>query len=174
MSETLLQPGGILALGAGVAWGAFALPDSGVSPEAISLQKSFKEYASHLEVSESLFGDKAQLISHLNELCAECSEDDWDGYGAEAVSDTVLLCAETFIRALPDGIAMPEISAEPDGQISFDWLPTKTKTFTLSVGSSDRLAYAWIDGSNRGHAVDLFEGDQLPPRVLGELQRILS
>jgi hypothetical protein len=174
MPKTLLQPGGILALGAGVTCGAFALPDSGVSPEAFSLQNSFREYASHLETSESLFGDKAQLISQLNELCAECSEDDWDGYGAEAVSETVSLCAEAFIRALPDGMAMPEISAEPDGQIAFDWLPSKTKTFTLSVSSSDRLAYAWIDGSNRGHAVDLFEGDKLPPRVLGELQRILA
>jgi len=114
------------------------------------------------------------VISNVRSFADQCSEDDWDGYRAEAVSDTVLLCAEAFIRALPDGLAMPEISAEPDGQISFDWLPTKTKTFTLSVGSSDRLAYAWIDGSNRGHAVDLFEGDQLPPRVLGELQRILS
>ena len=77
------------------------------------------------------------MIPALRSFAKQCSEGDWDGYGAEAVSDTGLLCAETFIRALPDGIAMPEISAEPDGQISFDWLPTKTKTFTLSVGSSN-------------------------------------
>ena len=90
------------------------------------------------------------LLTKLNRLSVECSEDDWDGYGAESVKATALLRAEAFVRALPDNIPLPEVSVEPDGAVAFDWMPLPSKTFTLSVSGSNRLAYAWIDGTDRG------------------------
>ncbi len=173
MYQSLLKPA-ILAAGAtgAVTWGGYAVPGSGVSEEASSIVDNFNVFIEHQQNSEALFGAKAQLISALRELAVECSEDDWDGYGANGVSEAVALRAEAFIRALPEDIPAPEISAEPDGQVSFDWLPSGTKTFTLSVNAGNRLAYAWIDGANRGHAAELFDGNALPARVLEELLRI--
>lgn len=112
------------------------------------------------------------LISKLHQLANECAVVDWDGYGAEAVNAGALMCAEAFVRALPDELPLPEISIEPDGAIAFDWMPHLTKTFTLSVGGSNRLAYAWIDGTDRGHAAVRFDDAEIPPRVLTELQRL--
>ena len=114
------------------------------------------------------------MIGEMREIAAECANENWDDYGAKAISETVFLRAEAFIRALPDSIPEPEISAEPDGQVSFDWLPSRTRTFTLSVNSSNRLAYAWIDGANRGHAAEVFERGSLPRRLLNELENITS
>lgn len=147
---------------------------SGVSDEASSIVRDFESFFKHQEASESLFGKKARLISEIHELVAECAENNWEGYGAHAVSEAVLLRAEVFIRALPDEeeFPSPEFSAEPDGAISFDWMPSRTKTFTLSVNSTDRIAYAWIDGVDRGHAAEQFTGGKLPTRVLEELKRI--
>ena len=113
-----------------------------------------------------------KALTDLREIAAECAEDDWDDYGAIAVNEAVVLRAEALIRALPESIPAPRISAEPDGQISFDWLPSRTRTFTLSVNSGNRLAYAWIDGANRGNAAEVFERGVLPSRLLNELQQI--
>jgi len=174
MSQAVFKPA-ILAASATsmAAWGGYAVPTSGVSDDAFSINENIKRFAQQQELSESLFGIKAQLLSDLQGLATECAEDDWDGYGAEAVSESVLIRAEAFIRALPENIPTPELSAEPDGEISFDWLPSRTKTFSLSVNAGNRVAYAWIDGANRGHAAELFDGRMLPVRALEELQRVV-
>jgi hypothetical protein len=112
------------------------------------------------------------LLKSLNQLAEGCAEDDWDGYGAEAVNPAALARAEALVRALPDDLPLPEISIEPDGAIAFDWMPYPTKTFTLSVGGSNRLAYAWIDGTDRGHATVRFDDAEVPSRVLTELERL--
>jgi hypothetical protein len=152
----------------------YASSETGVSAAAVSLRESFNRFVAHQENSESLFGAKAQLISELRELAAECAAEDWDGYGALPIKRSVLLRAEAFIRALPDSIPAPEISAEADGQISFDWLPSRTRTFTLSVNAGNRLAYAWIDGANRGNAAEVFDSGCLPSRLLRELKQITA
>ena len=173
MSQTFLQPG-LIAFGLGAACGGYGAPQNGVSEEASYIVKDFESLLKHQEASESLFGKKARLISELHEVAAECSEDNWDGYGATAVSEAVFLRAEALIRALPteEDFPVPEFAAEPDGAISFDWLPARTKTFTLSVNSTDRLAYAWIDGIDRGHAAEQFTDGNFPKRALEELKRI--
>ncbi|MFP4166570.1 MAG: hypothetical protein ACLFUF_05310 [Opitutales bacterium] len=173
MSESVLTAG-FLPMGATAAFAASScfVPASGVSEEAVQLHDYAAEISERFESSQALFGDKMRLLSELHELAEECVEDDWDGYGAEAVNAAVLARAEAFVRALPDDLPLPEISAEPDGAIAFDWMPLSTKTFSLSVSRSDRLAYAWIDGTDRGHAAVKFEGMEIPPRVLTELERL--
>lgn len=112
------------------------------------------------------------LLHRLHHLANTCAVDAWDGHGAEAVNAAALARAEAFVRALPDDFPLPEISIEPDGGIAFDWMPHPTKTFTLSVTESNRLAYAWIDGTDRGHAAVRIDGSEIPPRVLAELERL--
>ncbi len=171
MSQSLYLP--IVATGF-IPLGGYATAQSGVSDEAVLLSDNFARLYAHQESAESLFGDKSQLISDLRAIAVDCAQADWDGYGAKPVSHTVLLRAEAFIRALPTSISAPEISAEPDGQISFDWLPSRTRTFTLSVNTGNRLAYAWIDGANRGNAAEVFERGSLPTRLLNELQHVTT
>ena len=147
---------------------------SAVSYEA----EAAKEYASmvydHVESSWALFGRKEEIINKIRAFGIECSEADWDGYDAEPVSPDALERAEAFIRSLPESISMPEVSVEPDGDISFDWLPTTTKTFSVSVGTSDRFSYAWFDGTDRGHGVARSSNGEVPARILQEIHRITS
>lgn len=171
MSQSLYVP--IVATGF-IALGAYATTQSGVSDDAVLLSDNFARINAHQESAESLFGAKSQLISDLRLIAAECAQEDWDDYGSQPVGEAVVLRAEALIRALPESIPAPEISAEPDGQISFDWLPSRTRTFTLSVNVSNRLAYAWIDGANRGNAAEVFERGALPSRLLNELRHITA
>ncbi|MES2996895.1 MAG: hypothetical protein V4733_08805 [Verrucomicrobiota bacterium] len=103
---------------------------------------------------------------------AECSEENWDGYGGAAVEGSAVKLAREVIRSLPEDIPMPEFSVEPDGCIALDWQPSHIRNFTLSAGKSHRLPYAWMDGTERGYAVAGFLNGQLSPRVLDEIRRI--
>lgn len=138
-----------------------------------ALRSNAVEVTKHVERSVALFGPKADALDHLYSVAMECSTPDWDGYGAEAVNLEALYRAERLLRSLPEGFPLPEFSVEPDGAISFDWLPTRTRNFSLSIGGSDRLAYAWLDGTDRGHAVARSSSGEVPKRILEELSRIV-
>ena len=129
--------------------------------------------AKHVERSVALFGGKTEALGKLHSIAQECSAPDWDGYGAEAVNPEALHRAERLLRSLPEGFPLPEFSVEPDGAISFDWLSTRTRSFSLSIGGSDRIAYAWLDGTDRGHAVARSSSGEVPDRILEELSRIV-
>ena len=121
-----------------------------------------------------LFGGKSAAISRLRALATECGLQDWDGNDASAIDPSALQNAEDFVRALPEGIPMPECAAEPDGAISLDWIQSRHRLFSVSVGQSSRLAYAWLDGADKGHAVARFDGFIVPRLVLSGIQSILN
>jgi hypothetical protein len=125
--------------------------------------------ATSVERSVALFGKKAESLNMLRRLAEECAQADWDGYGAAPVNPVAVKRADDFIRSLPDQHPVPEVSVEPDGCISLDWIPNRTQTFTVSIGETDRIPFAWVDGTNRGHAVARsFDGD-VPRHVLNGL-----
>jgi hypothetical protein len=152
----------------------YATKSSAVSAEAQVVKRSASAMARDAEKSQFLFGEKAVLISSLRDIASECSEPDWDGYGARAIDPVSLLNAESFVRAMPEGLPLPECAPEPDGAISLDWIQSKRRFFSLSVGGSNRLAYAWLDGYDIGHAVAHFDGLSVPARVLDTIKSIVN
>lgn len=152
----------------------YAQAASAVSAEAESVRRNSAAVFSMVEVSQALFGDKAGAISEMKLLALECSTPDWDGHGAVEIDPFVIQIAEDFLRALPDSIRMPEFAPEPDGAISLDWIESKHRMISVSIGKSFRLPYAWLDGSNRGYAVERFDGSNIPGRVLHDIQSIIG
>jgi hypothetical protein len=75
---------------------------------------------------------------------------------------------------LPDGLPLPEIGAEPDGAVALEWINSRYRRLSLSVGNDSSLVYAWLDGTKKGHSVTDFDGVQLPERLLTEVRRIMS
>ena len=127
----------------------------------------------HIERSWVLFGPKENALNRLYKLATECAGD-WDGYGAEAVSQSAVERSAHFIRQLPEGLPLPEISVEPDGEIALDWSPTSTQTFSVSIGNADRMACAWVNGTKHGHVVAYSNNGEIPSRILQEIQLITN
>lgn len=144
------------------ALGRYGRIDTSVSEEVKDIQIETMKY---LEGSQALFGPKDAVISLLEEIAGECSEKNWDGYGAEPVSWIAVYNAKDFIRALPDGFPIPEAAPEPDGSISLEWIAPNRRV-ALSVGDDYRLAFAWLDGSESGNAVVNFSGINIPESFL--------
>jgi len=147
---------------------------SAISREAHAVHKAATRVAESAERSLALFGEKATALSQLAAVATECGEQGWDGDDAVAIDPIAVLLAERFVRALPEGVALPEFTPEPDGSISLDWIQSRNRLFSLSIGRSNRLAYAWLDGTDKGHGVAHFDGQNIPPRVLEAIKDIVG
>jgi hypothetical protein len=141
---------------------ALAGEDTAISREAHEVRKAAREVAEASERSLALFGAKAEALSQLAALATECAEPGWDGHDAAAIDPNAVLLVQRFLRAMPDDLPIPEFAPEPDGSISLDWIRSRNCLFSLSIGRSGRLAYAWLDGTNKGHGVARFDGRDVP------------
>lgn len=151
-----------------------ASPGSAVSPAAESIQHGARSMVSALERSQALFGTKARAISDLWKLANECADAGWDGCDAAPINLQAVHKAVAFIRALPGLLPLPEFAPEPDGAVSLDWIVSRSRLFSVSAGASGRLAYAWLDGADRGHAVARFDGTTIPARILDGIHAITA
>lgn len=147
---------------------------SAVSSAAAEIVQATCALFETAERSEFLFGDKAEALSQLWTMATECEEANWDGAGAVPIDSEAIRNAAEFVRALPSRVPLPEFAPEPDGAVSLDWIQSRNRMFSLSMGRGPRLAYAWLDGSDKGHAVIRFDNRRIPARLIEDICRIMS
>lgn len=83
-----------------------------------------------------------------------------------SVDPKTIRAAIEFAYSLPRFGPMPEISADPDGEISFDWVGPSGEMFSVSVNSQNRLAYAgWFGEKSRIHGIEQLAEDCPQPIV---------
>jgi len=162
-----------IALAGYAALNAAARNGSAVSPESLALRATACSAVAAAERSYALFGTKATAISGIWALVAAHAEPGWDGEEARPISAAAGRMAAAFVRALPEDVPMPELAPEPDGSISLDWIQSRTRLFSISAGKRDRLAYAWLDGTDSGHGVARFDEERIPPLVLDAIREIV-
>jgi len=116
-----------------------------------------------------------QIDSKLSELLESHGISGWDGAEAPALADATIVNVRAFIQALPPWVPDPEFAVDPDdGAVSIEWHGGPARVFSVSVGLTDRLACAGIDGTASWHGVVHFETGNLPDFVLQSIQRILA
>ncbi len=52
-------------------------------------------------------------------------------------------------------------------------MPSRTRAFSISVDDSGRLAFAWMNGSDRGHGVVRFQ-DSIPAPLFSQLTDLID
>jgi hypothetical protein len=164
----------VVSLSGHLALQALASGGNAISPEAQVLRHAASALVKSAEQSQALFGKKAEALSRLAALAGECAGEGWDGESAAAIDPWAVLWAGRFVRALPEGMPLPEFAPEPDGAISLDWILSRNRLFSLSVGHTARLAFAWLDGSDSGHGVARFDGQNIPQRILQGIEDIVG
>ena len=152
----------------------YARGSSAISSEAQAVRGAVSAVVESVERSQVLFGEKSVAISQMMALANECAEAGWDGNDAAPIDRAAIHTAVKFIRALPNDVPLPEFAPEPDGSISLDWIQSRNRLFSLSVGSTNRLAYAWLDGSDKGHGVAWFDGERIPLRIIEGIIGIMN
>lgn len=111
-------------------------------------------------------------LEELEKVYEECSEANWDGYGAMPISRATYSKARKLLRMMPSSLPRSDISAEPDGEITFEWYKEKYFVFVISVGSDNLITYAGLFGeSNKIHGTEYF-ADELPEIIRHCIRRL--
>lgn len=147
---------------------------SAISAEAHVVRSAATEVAESTERSVSLFGKKAEAIAQLDDIVTEHVTNARDDDDAVRVSPTTVGLAKQFIRVLPEDFPLPEFDLEPDGEISLEWSQSRNRVVSLSIGATDRVPYAWLEGAESGHGVASFDGRNVPRSVLDAIERIVG
>jgi hypothetical protein len=168
-----------LSIAASVWLGSAALKEcvktgSAQSQAAGDVAEKIAVILNETEAFEVLHGPKSDAFAKLMAIATNCVQADWDGDGAQPINEMAVQNAEAFIRAIPDDMPMPEFAPEPDGYISLDWMDGQHSLFSLSVGADNRLAYAWLAGTNKGHAVARFDGITIPPMIKSGVESVIG
>jgi hypothetical protein len=77
--------------------------------------------------------------------------DGWDGPGSKGVEQSTHYYAEQFLKLLPSHVAFPDIAADTDGEILFEWDRGRRQVFTVSVGREGVLSFAGLFGQEKIH-----------------------
>jgi hypothetical protein len=108
---------------------------------------------------------RRQALAEVQSTFEECAEPDWDGYGAQGVRPETYAQAVRFLLALPTTVPKPEVTAEPDGEIAFEWYRSGACVFVVSVGEGGILTYTFRRGRRKAWGVTFLE-DEVPRDVL--------
>ena len=103
--------------------------------------------------------------SALDEAFQNCSEADWDGYGAAPADELSREWARKVLAAFPIRLGVPEIAFEPDGDAGLEWWRGPDRVLTVSVGRNGELRYAARLNGARVIGAGMF-ADGLPKRLV--------
>ena len=112
-------------------------------------------------------------IDELGEVYLEAVEPGWDGYGAQPISEQVLENAVAFLCALPPDLPMPEVSADAQGDIHFEWSVNSYRTLSVSISPAGLLSYAGLFGPSRTRGLELLTGG-IPHSIISNIRRVFE
>ena len=75
-----------------------------------------------------------------------------------------------FAFLLPRSLPIPEVAADPDGEISFDWIKSQ-KLFSVSIGADGKISYAGrFSAKSKVHGTEQFS-EAIPSEVLRGIEK---
>jgi hypothetical protein len=143
------------------------------SAEAGQIASAFQDSCRHLCASQSFGASHRASLEELSSVAEECKKPNWDGQGAAAISSETYLLAYKFIEALPIGIPVFSISAEPDGHLTFEWFRSSRRLLSVSIGPQGELHYAASLGLRKRYGTEPFFGE-VPGVVLELVSEVLA
>ena len=96
-------------------------------------------------------------------------DDNWDGAGSKRVEHSTYGYAQQFLQFIPNNMALPDIVADPDGEILFEWDYGPRQVFSVSIGRDGMLSYAGLFDRNKVHGRVPFVG-ALPSDILNSFE----
>ena len=160
--------------------GATALRDvsnrrSGFSESAHIVARQVQTLVGKNEEAFSATALRSAVLSDLVNLAKEHSKRGWDGVEAPPVLRIAAQQSRNLILALPADIPDPELAVDPDdGAVALEWYAGPSRVFSVSVGTSQRLPYAGIDGIDAWHGVARHDHTKVSGFILEGIRRVMA
>lgn len=146
---------------------------SGWSAVSDYVAKQSTKIVEHLRKSNSLGAGIDTAIEELRDIANECALLGWDGYNATPIENITLNQAMRFLNALPLGMNVPLVGAEPDGQITFEWSLSPRRILSVSISKEGEVHYAALIGTSKHYGSERFFGE-ISPDILNLARRAIT
>lgn len=142
--------------------------NTGASPESKNLENKLCEIVFH-------FRQRAERDRAFSELARAMSagfDEARDQYSSIKVDARVSQLACRFLNTLPSTIPAPEVGLDPDGEISFTWIVTRDRQFSVSLSPEGITSYAGVfGGGSTIHGTEIFD-DTVPMPIIDAIRRL--
>lgn len=135
--------------------------DRAFSPEGTELTAKVVAALESLWATETVGAPLQARRFALAEAVHECSEPNWDGYGAAAASQLSVHWAGRVLEALPSDVPSPEVAFDPDGDVVLEWSPSTGRMLSVSIGGAGEVRFALRTPSKKLSGIETFS-DELP------------
>jgi len=146
---------------------------TGFSPEAEKMLGMLKDALDHLWQTSVREQRLEEAVAALNDVYQECCESNWDGYGAQAITEGAYQEAFKFLTLLPLNVPIPEVVPEPSGAIGLEWSRGRYFVFVASFSGENFITYAGVFGVNKIHGIEYF-ADSLPSIIVENIRRLYT
>jgi len=153
--------------------GGYVAPNNAVSSESIRIRKLFYDFIFHRYFQNSVDNVYSLCLPQFQELLEEYSEDNWDGFGSNAINIDSYKNAHTFLLTLPASTPLLEVVVEPAGEVAFEWYVNPSKVFSVSVGPKGELHYAGIFNQSQISGLEYFE-DDIPGIIIDQINKLFD
>jgi hypothetical protein len=113
-------------------------------PLAISLAPKIDV---HIPENGTSYADR--IVKELKRVCKQYSTKNWDGYGAQPISQQACDDAERFVQMLPPSVKPPEITPVPDGDIALEWYGKENTVFFVTFRGDNMMEYIGSFGEGK-------------------------
>lgn len=137
-----------------------------------SLRSNIRAILHHNDQSIVL-GWRQELRDRLAQIVIEAAESNWDGYGANCLSESSIWSAHYLIDLFPETSPLPDIVPCVDGEISFEWDRGLDHIFSIKTYHG-LIVYAGILGKDRKYHGQEPMGDELPLSIRTTLATYFS
>ena len=146
---------------------------NGNSQAAIEFNEIIENAEAHFNKSLTLSRNQS-LSDELLTTYKKCRKENWDGEDADSVKIETIYYAIMFIKQLPKYLPTPEISADNDGEISFEWYKDKNHMLFLSISPEGRISYAGRYGTKSKANGEEWIYDEIPEEILQKIIKLKS
>lgn len=151
-----------LNLGAGYASSSV----SAASEDFRSIDATLKK-----EASATVRESQPKLLAAVWEIGRTANAADWDDEGAQAIQPETIAAAVQLICALPEGLQSPMVTAEPTGEISFEWYGDARHVAVLTV-QENIIRWSTIVGTGSPRYGREFFSRTIPGSALNDIQAV--
>lgn len=104
------------------------------------------------------------LRAQADQICKDCSEPDWDAYGAAAISEKSITNALMLAMCIPYDIPIPELSPSPMDDVWLEWYGDKY-TIRICAWNMDgyTIGYAYLVNGESANGKIKWDGVSIPP-----------
>jgi hypothetical protein len=119
---------------------------SGASDDAARIASQFREFFGRFIQSATGSERVLEPRQAIYDLVTRCGHDNWNGDGAERITEETASRATDLLVALPSYLPVPDIFPDPSGGISFEWYRRPKHRLVLSIYANGTVEFAGLLG----------------------------